>query len=120
VQVPVTDADPTRAGLLDRGVEVSEIRELGRADRPSFRFVVFTDPDGNGWIVQEAPLAGRDPSAGKVPPCTARWLRRLRGSAVLVELRALVAQERDLAQADPLRGDLDALVVTDELHGLVE
>jgi hypothetical protein len=45
---------------------VSEIRELGRADRPSFRFVVFTDPDGHGWIVQESPLAGRDPCAGKV------------------------------------------------------
>jgi len=53
LQLVVTDMDVALAALVDRGVEVSEIRELGRADRPSVRFVFFKDPDGNGWIGQE-------------------------------------------------------------------
>ena len=57
LQLVVTDMDAARAQLVDRGVEVSEIRELGRPDRPSFRFVFFKDPDGNGWVVQEIPAS---------------------------------------------------------------
>jgi catechol 2,3-dioxygenase-like lactoylglutathione lyase family enzyme len=49
----VPDIDAARAALVDRGVEVREIEELGRPDRPGFRFVYFSDPDGNGWAVQE-------------------------------------------------------------------
>jgi catechol 2,3-dioxygenase-like lactoylglutathione lyase family enzyme len=49
----VPDMDAARAELADRGVEVSEIQTLGRPGRPGFRFVFFSDPDGNAWTVQE-------------------------------------------------------------------
>jgi len=53
LQLVVADIDDARAELAARGVEVSEIQELGRPGRPGFRFVFFSDPDGNGWAVQE-------------------------------------------------------------------
>ncbi len=52
LQLVVTDADAARAELAARGVEVSEVQEF-----PWGRFVFFTDPDGNGWSVQE--ITGR-------------------------------------------------------------
>ena len=55
LQLVVTDIDAARAELVGRGVEVSEIRELGQSDRPGFKFIFFSDPDGNGWAVQELP-----------------------------------------------------------------
>jgi len=48
LQVVVEDADAARAELLERGVEVSEVQEF-----PWGRFVFFSDPDGNGWAVQQ-------------------------------------------------------------------
>lgn len=48
LQLVVTDAEAARAELAGRGVDVSEIQEF-----PWGRFVFFTDPDGNGWNVQE-------------------------------------------------------------------
>jgi predicted enzyme related to lactoylglutathione lyase len=48
MQVVVADADAARAELAGRGVEVSEVQEF-----PWGRFVFFSDPDGNGWAVQE-------------------------------------------------------------------
>ena len=48
LQIVVPDADAARADLLERGVEVSEIQEF-----PWGRFVFFSDPDGNGWAVQQ-------------------------------------------------------------------
>ncbi|MBC2932409.1 VOC family protein [Nocardioides sp. zg-1228] len=50
LQMVVADADATRAELLERGVEVSEVDELAWG-----RFVHFTDPDGNGWALQQLP-----------------------------------------------------------------
>ena len=48
LQVVVTDIEATRAELAGRGVDVSEID-----DQPWGRFVYFSDPDGNGWAVQQ-------------------------------------------------------------------
>jgi catechol 2,3-dioxygenase-like lactoylglutathione lyase family enzyme len=59
----VSDIDAARAELLERGVDVSELRhfESGRwvpgpdpqrRDYSSFAF--FSDPDGNSWVLQEA------------------------------------------------------------------
>ena len=45
----VADIHAARAQLASRGVEVSEIRELG----PGIFFVFFKDPDGNSWAVQQ-------------------------------------------------------------------
>lgn len=53
LQLVVTDIDAARAELVERGVEVSEVREY-----PWGRFVFFSDPDGNGWAVQEGRAGG--------------------------------------------------------------
>jgi predicted enzyme related to lactoylglutathione lyase len=48
LQVVVEDIEAARAALVEGGVEASEIQEF-----PWGRFVFFSDPDGNGWAVQE-------------------------------------------------------------------
>jgi predicted enzyme related to lactoylglutathione lyase len=48
LQVVVEDADAAHAELAGRGVEVSDVQEF-----PWGRFVFFSDPDGNGWAVQQ-------------------------------------------------------------------
>lgn len=53
LQLVVADMDAAREALVGRGVDVSEIRVLGRPGRPGFRFASFSDPDGNGWVLQE-------------------------------------------------------------------
>ncbi|HEY7138272.1 MAG TPA: glyoxalase superfamily protein [Acidimicrobiia bacterium] len=53
LQLVVDDIDAARAELVGRGVEVSEIQRF-----PWGAFVFFSDPDGNGWAVQEIPKAG--------------------------------------------------------------
>lgn len=50
LQMVVADADAARADLLARGIEVSEVD-----DQPWGRFVFFSDPDGNGWALQQLP-----------------------------------------------------------------
>ncbi len=50
LQLVVDDADAARAELAGRGVEVGEVQEF-----PWGRFVFFTDPDGNGWALQQLP-----------------------------------------------------------------
>jgi catechol 2,3-dioxygenase-like lactoylglutathione lyase family enzyme len=50
LQVVVEDIEAARAELAGRGVEVSEIQDF-----PWGRFVYFSDPDGNGWAVQQIP-----------------------------------------------------------------
>jgi catechol 2,3-dioxygenase-like lactoylglutathione lyase family enzyme len=58
----VSDIEATRAELLGRGVEVSEIFHFGPEgqtpgpdpDRSDYNsFMSFSDPDGNTWAVQE-------------------------------------------------------------------
>ena len=67
IYLVVTDLETTRNRLLERGVEVSEIRhkvpvdawaggfapglDPGRTDYASF--ADFSDPDGNSWVLQE-------------------------------------------------------------------
>jgi catechol 2,3-dioxygenase-like lactoylglutathione lyase family enzyme len=55
LQLTVTDMDTARGALVGRGVEVSEVRVLGRPGRPGFKHAYFRDLDGNGWVVQEIP-----------------------------------------------------------------
>ena len=50
LQCVVADADAVHDELVGRGVEVSEVDE-----QPWGRFVYFSDPDGNGWALQELP-----------------------------------------------------------------
>jgi predicted enzyme related to lactoylglutathione lyase len=51
LQMVVDDIETARAELVDRGVDASEIQDF-----PWGRFVFFSDPDGNGWAVQQLPL----------------------------------------------------------------
>jgi catechol 2,3-dioxygenase-like lactoylglutathione lyase family enzyme len=48
LQVVVSDADAARRYLIERGVEASEVQDYAWG-----RFVFFSDPDGNGWAVQQ-------------------------------------------------------------------
>jgi catechol 2,3-dioxygenase-like lactoylglutathione lyase family enzyme len=50
LQVVVSDIHQARAELAERGVEVSEVDV-----RPWGSFVLFADPDGNRWAVQQVP-----------------------------------------------------------------
>jgi catechol 2,3-dioxygenase-like lactoylglutathione lyase family enzyme len=50
LQLVVSDIEAARAELAGRGVEVSEVQEF-----PWGKFLFFTDPDGNGWAVQQIP-----------------------------------------------------------------
>jgi catechol 2,3-dioxygenase-like lactoylglutathione lyase family enzyme len=53
IQVVVPDADAARAHLLEQGVNCTEVDEMAWG-----RFVFFTDPDGNAWILQQLPARG--------------------------------------------------------------
>lgn len=61
IQVVVADIETARAELVDRGVDVTPVRRYedgawvdGKGgDWNSFAF--FSDPDGNGWVLQEHP-----------------------------------------------------------------
>ena len=48
IQVVIPDAEAARAELAGRGVEVSDVQDF-----PWGRFVFFSDPDGNGWALQQ-------------------------------------------------------------------
>jgi catechol 2,3-dioxygenase-like lactoylglutathione lyase family enzyme len=54
----VDDIDAARADLIDRGVDVTEVQEarppgFEGAGRSYFARASFSDPDGNGWVLQE-------------------------------------------------------------------
>jgi catechol 2,3-dioxygenase-like lactoylglutathione lyase family enzyme len=53
LQLVVPDIQAAHAELLERGVEVSDVQEF-----PWGSFVFFSDPDGNGWAVQQVPARG--------------------------------------------------------------
>ena len=67
IHLVVTDLEKARSRLLERGVAVSEIRHkipidawdgnFARGPDPARKdyasFADFTDPDGNGWVLQE-------------------------------------------------------------------
>lgn len=68
----VSDIEAARAELIDRGIAVSEVFHRAGPGKPAVggvdpqrhsysSFVTFSDPDGNGWVLQEvtARLPGR-------------------------------------------------------------
>ena len=64
LQLVVLDIEAARAELLERGTEVSEVQHFdGSAWRPGGggdwnSFAFFSDPDGNGWVLQQSPGRG--------------------------------------------------------------
>lgn len=67
LQLVVSDIQAARAELVARGVEVSEVQvldgDLSRLERggealDNVGFLFFSDPDGNGWAVQQISTRG--------------------------------------------------------------
>jgi predicted enzyme related to lactoylglutathione lyase len=64
----VKDIDSAREDLTSRGVDVSEVYEQrppgleSEEGRSYFAYASFSDPDGNGWLLQEITtrLPGRE------------------------------------------------------------
>lgn len=52
-QLVVEDIDAARAQLVGNGVEISDVIQMGPEGMQGSRFAFFSDPDGNGWSVQE-------------------------------------------------------------------
>jgi predicted enzyme related to lactoylglutathione lyase len=50
LQLVVSDIEAAHAELVERGVEVSDVQKFDWGS-----FVFFSDPDGNGWAVQQIP-----------------------------------------------------------------
>ena len=50
MQLVVADIHAARAELVEGGVDVSEVQDFDWGS-----FVFFSDPDGNGWSVQQLP-----------------------------------------------------------------
>ncbi len=53
VQLVVQDIDALRGELAGRGVDVSDVQQMGPEGAPGSRFCFFTDLDGNVWAIQE-------------------------------------------------------------------
>jgi catechol 2,3-dioxygenase-like lactoylglutathione lyase family enzyme len=59
LQLVVPDVNAARAELIERGVEVSPVQVMGENPIPvsdpldNVGFIFFSDPDGNGWAVQQ-------------------------------------------------------------------
>ena len=49
LQLVVPDMGAARAELLERGLDVSAVQDLG-----GVQFAHFADPDGNRWVIQGA------------------------------------------------------------------
>ena len=64
LQLVVPDIHQAHKELVERGVEVSEVRKLGENPGPTpdpydnVGFVFFADPDGNEWAVQQISSRG--------------------------------------------------------------
>ncbi len=64
LQLVVPDIKAARAQLVERGVEVSKLQVMGEnpGEEPeeldNVGFVFFSDPDGNGWAVQQISARG--------------------------------------------------------------
>ena len=49
LQLVAPDLPALRAELVDRGADISEVQDMG-----GVLFAYFSDPDGNGWVIQGA------------------------------------------------------------------
>lgn len=56
----VEDIEVAREELLSRGLEISEVSDMGGG----VRYAYFADPDGNSWALQEIDLSQKPSFAG--------------------------------------------------------
>jgi catechol 2,3-dioxygenase-like lactoylglutathione lyase family enzyme len=52
-QLVVDDIEAAREELVGRGLQITDVQQLGPEGAPGSRFAFFSDPDGNGWSIQE-------------------------------------------------------------------
>lgn len=63
LQLVVPDIEATRSQLIERGVEVSPVSHFENGEFVEGHggdwnaFATFSDPDGNGWTLQERPAS---------------------------------------------------------------
>ncbi len=50
IHLVVDDIAAVRAALVENGVDVGEVQEMG-----GVRWTGFSDPDGNEWVLQQLP-----------------------------------------------------------------
>ena len=61
LQIVVPDVEAARAELVERGVDAGPVQHMAEGVWVEGRggvwnsFVFFSDPDGNGWVLQERP-----------------------------------------------------------------
>jgi catechol 2,3-dioxygenase-like lactoylglutathione lyase family enzyme len=61
LQLVVSDIEAARTELVERGLETSPVQHMEGGEWVEGRggewnsFVFFSDPDGNGWVLQEGP-----------------------------------------------------------------
>ena len=61
LQLVVSDIEAARSELVERGVEASAVQHMEGGEWVEGRggewnsFVFFSDPDGNGWVLEERP-----------------------------------------------------------------
>jgi len=59
LMLAVKDIDAAREDLVSRGIDISEVEEQPKPPgfdlpgRSYFAYASFSDPDGNGWLLQE-------------------------------------------------------------------
>jgi catechol 2,3-dioxygenase-like lactoylglutathione lyase family enzyme len=53
LQLVVKDIEKARTELSGRGLDPGEVRHMGPEDMDGSKFLFFSDPDGNGWAIQE-------------------------------------------------------------------
>ncbi|HEX6759972.1 MAG TPA: VOC family protein [Propionibacteriaceae bacterium] len=53
VQLVVDDIDAARKELIGRGLQITDVQQLGPEGAPGSQFAFFSDPDGNGWSTPE-------------------------------------------------------------------
>jgi len=64
LQLVVPDIHAARTQLAERGLDVGEVQVMGENPAPeadpldNVAFVFFSDPDGNGWAVQQISARG--------------------------------------------------------------
>ena len=68
LQLVVPDIEAARAELLGRGVDVGEVQVFGQSPTATphpldnVGFIFFSDPDGNGWAVQQISSRAQSPA----------------------------------------------------------
>ena len=67
VHLVVNDIAQARDALLQRGIKCGKISDMG-----GVKYVEFSDPDGNLWLLQEFPPEMRSPGQSFYDPALAR------------------------------------------------